>query len=394
MKKVGLISILVAVCVFANPLDEIAGKIGNTSEAITDGINKGKDVIDGIVGGATDKLDGLLGGKIRGINGNIDKLDKIVDQVQNSPFGKCYFIPEPNLDFCSLIPDMEASFDVCSILPNLPGLKKKSYGISQDESPLRELCRQREKNGGKDSGFGGITQHDIGIYGSGASNKKTSKKPSYDAPGGKGGFEKMLEKGTLANTALLQFDQEKIKLIKNIGENKSKEIEDVTIEDIVSTMAKDIDEYNQERNNRVTELTAVSIDNSPYRFNQSISAKLRKSPLSSFQSIRDNEVRNIHKLLDAEQQKVLNFELSRAFNKDFIATPTREYIDILRQDIKVDTVNRINKQIREEVKIMKDIGLEYEKKKDIISLTAEKAVIMNIKFDRNLAKAEVEALIR
>ena len=47
-----------------------------------------------------------------------------------------------------------------------------------------------------------------------------------------------------------------------------------------------------------------------------------------------------------------------------------------------------------EEKILSDANEELAKKNDLISLTAEKAIIMNTKFDAKAAREEIEALIR
>ena len=89
-----------------------------------------------------------------------------------------------------------------------------------------------------------------------------------------------------------------------------------------------------------------------------------------------------------------NLALKLAFNREFLATPTKEYIDVLREDVKIENVLRINKRIWVEAKILSDLNEELEKKKDLIALTAEKAIIMNTKFDVRAAREEIEALIR
>lgn len=108
-----------------------------------------------------------------------------------------------------------------------------------------------------------------------------------------------------------------------------------------------------------------------------------------------NEAKKVADLLDAEAGEVYKTKIADVFKKEeFLSLPTKEYIDILRDDIKIENVQKIDNQIRISSEIKAEVAKEYQKKKDLIYLTAQKAVIMNEKFDVQAAKAEVEALIQ
>lgn len=387
MKRLALFSLVVANLAFANPLDEVGNTIDGVTKQGQDLYNQGKGIYDSTIGKAVGVLDSILGGSLSGINSNLDKLNKVLDKVQGSPIGQCYTIPQAKLDICSLIPDMEAGFDVCSLAPNLPGLQKKSKRMSQDTSPLKAFCENKEKY----TGIGGVGNTDTSILTGGSSE---DKKPSYDMPGGKGSLDRIIKTKSSANTALMQNDQSKLNLIKTVGDAKGKNLEDVTIEDVVATAPKDIKEYTNKRDILVNAEIKFSIENSPYRFAKKLSNKVGKISGNDPSSIVSSEVNEAHRALTTETIEIMKNELSRAFNDEFLATPTREYIDILRQDIKVKNVEKINNQMLSEANIVKDIKANLEKKKDLISLTAEKVVIMNTVFDVASARAEVEALIR
>ena len=381
MKRLALFSLVVANLAFANPLAEV----GNTIDGVT---KQGKGIYDSTIGKAMGGLDSILGGGLSGINSNLDKLNKVLDKVQGSPIGQCYTIPQAKLDICSLIPDMEAGFDVCSLAPNLPGLQKKSKRMSQDTSPLKAFCENKEKY----TGIGGVGNTDTSILTGGSSEDKKSNK--YKMPGGKGNINRILTGKSSANTALMQNDQSKLKLIDTVGDKKGKNAEEVTIEDVVSTAPGDIDDYVERRDILTNQEIEFSIENSPYRFAKKLSNKVGKISGNDPSSIVSSEVNEAHRALTTEAKRIMENELSRAFNDEFLANPSKEYIDILRQDMKIENVEKINNQMLSEAKIVKDIKANLEKKKDLISLTAEKVVIMNTVFDVASARAEVEALIR
>ena len=111
-------------------------------------------------------------------------------------------------------------------------------------------------------------------------------------------------------------------------------------------------------------------------------------------AIAEQEVLKVQGYLADEAHSKADLALKLAFNKEFLATPTKEYIDILREDVKIENVLRINKRMQVEAKILSDANEELAKKNDLISLTAEKAIIMNTQFDAKAAREEIEALIR
>ncbi len=388
MKRLALFSLVVANLAFANPLAEVGNTIDGVTKQGQDLYNQGKGIYDSTIDKAIGGLDSILGGGLSGINSNLDKLNKVLDKVQGSPIGQCYTIPQAKLDICSLIPDMEAGFDVCSLAPNLPGLQKKSKRMSQDTSPLKAFCENKEKY----TGIGGVGNTDTSILTGGSSEE--SKENSYQMPGGKGNINRILTGKSSANTALMQNDQSKLNLIKNIGDAKGKNLEDVTIEDVVATAPKDIKEYTNKRDILVNAEIKFSIENSPYRFAKKLSNKVGKISGNDPSSVVSSEVNEVYKVLTTEAKELIKNELTRAFNDEFLVNPTREHIDILRQDIKVENVEKINNQMLSEAKIVKNVITNLEKKKDLISLTAEKVVIMNTVFDVASARAEVEALIR
>lgn len=348
--------------------------------------------LEGVNPGKIQKSKGIgekIGETFDLINGGLNILQKTIDKVRESPIGRCYDLPGARYDICSLVPDLEARLNVCSLAPNISGLRKKNSSISANTEFIREYCANRSKY----RGMGGIGGSDSDIF---ILGQKGRGGRSYDAPGEPGDFKKIIAAKSPANTALLQFDQEKLYFIKGIAESLDrKNIDMVTINDIVSKVPANIDEFNNMRTLYVEALTKASTEFSPYKFNVILSNKLKNiTEVNAMKAIAEQEVLKVQGYLADEAHSKADLALKLAFNKEFLATPTKEYIDILREDVKIENVLRINKRMQVEAKILSDANEELAKKNDLISLTAEKAIIMNTQFDAKAAREEIEALIR
>ena len=342
----------------------------------------------GSIGSAIGGIGSAIGGFMNSVNSNLNRLTKIINNVQDSTIGQCYVTKDVNFDVCSLIPSVEGSFDVCSLAPELPGLKKKSKTFSANNSNLGLYCQNKEKYGG----IGGVSTDEVDVFNKGKEAGK-SKKPNRKMAGQGGSLQDSLKAGSPKNAAFRAFDQAKQEKITQVGGALNKNDFDVTIEDVVATAPENINEYNEFIDIKQEAISRQSIDYTPYNFNEKIRGRLRAGTLNSVSAM--SEAKKVADLLDAEAGEVYKTKIADVFKKEeFLSLPTREYIDILRDDIKIENVQKIDNQARISSEIKAEVAKEYQKKKDLIFLTAQKAVIMNEKFDTQAAKAEVEALIR
>lgn len=348
--------------------------------------------LEGVNPGKIQKSKGIgekIGETFDLINGGLNILQKTIDKVRESPIGRCYDLPGARYDICSLVPDLDTELNVCSLAPNIPGLHRRGSSITADTEFIRKYCADKSRY----EGMGGIGSDDSDIFILG--QKRGGGRP-YDAPGEPGDFKKIIAAKSPANTALLQFDQEKLDFIKGIAKSLGrKNIDTVTIDDIVAKAPANMDEYNNVQSLNVEALTKASTEFSPYKFSVILGNKLKNiTDVNAMRTIAEQEVLKVQGYLTDETFKKADLALKLAFNKEFLATPTREYIDILREDVKIENVYRISKRMQVEAKILSNFKEELEKKKDLIALTAEKAIIMNTKFDAKAAREEIEALIR
>lgn len=114
--------------------------------------------LEGIKPGKTQR--GGIGGTIDQINDSLDALQKTIEKIRESPIGRCYDLSGRNYDICSLVPDLEAGLNVCSLAPNIPGLHRRGSSIWANTEFIREYCANRSKY----EGMGGIGSDDSDIF--------------------------------------------------------------------------------------------------------------------------------------------------------------------------------------------------------------------------------------
>lgn len=75
-----------------------------------------------------------------------------------------------------------------------------------------------------------------------------------------------------------------------------------------------------------------------------------------------------------------------------IATPTADYVNKLRHDLKLKAMTEIREQQGEEARIVSEIDEKWEKKKVLAKLLIDKEAIMAEKFDEKSAREEVNKI--
>ena len=371
----------------ASEIGTSAGEIGSSIGNIMNGGNIGENL--GNIGSAIHNIGSSIGGFVHSVNSNLNRLTKIINDVQDNTIGLCYVTKDVSLDVCALIPKIEVNLDVCTIAPEISGLKKKSniIGVINNEN-LGLYCQDREKY----SGLGGVGIEEVDVFNKSKEAGK-ERKPNRKMAGQGGSLQETLKTGSAKNAAFKAFDQAKQEKITRTASNLNKNDSEVTIEDVVATAPKDMNEFEEFVDMSQELLMRQSIDYTPYNFNEKIHGKLRTGSLGPTGAM--SEAKKVADLLDAEAGEVYKIKMADVFKKEgFLSLSTKEYVDVLRDDIKIATVQKIDNQIRVASEIKAEVAREYQRKKDLIFLTTQKAVIMNEKFDVQAAKAEVEALIR
>ncbi|MBK3499189.1 hypothetical protein JJB27_08940 [Campylobacter fetus subsp. venerealis] len=386
MKK----SLILAVFLFANAANaDITDKIGGATDKVEGVIQTGGQAIDKVQGWA----------KI-----GQEYYDKYFNKFDKLTFGvvsKCYNIPQPtDLNVCSYIPDIDdMGVNVCKYLPGASGTDKRTLKL---RALKRNLCMGdkadeaiyragREYEIWQMDGLGGVG----GNTDSGTNkNKVKDKVTAYE-----GMAEAVASENTLANTAFMSGNNRlmnEMMILLRTNKDKKMKLEDITKDDLVASLPTSIEEYDKEVETK-TELLNLNIENTtPTAMSNYLENNFKNSNLSGTAAVSAAS-----KHLQTQQQTIdtqLSNQIGDAINAnrkdtDYV-NPTQEMVKLMRPDIQANEVAKIKDQMRREAKIRADLTLEAQKKKNIMELITKKSLIMNEKFDREQARATINAMLQ
>ena len=217
----------------ASEIGTSAGEIGSSIGNIMNGGNIGENL--GNIGSAIHNIGSSSGGFVHSVNSNLNRLTKIINDVQDNTIGLCYVTKDVSLDVCALIPKIEVNLDVCTIAPEISGLKKKS-----NIKNLCLYCQDREKY----SVLGGVGIEEVYVFNKSKEAGK-ERKPNRKMAGQGGSLQETLKSGSAKNAAFKAFDQAKQEKITRTASNLNKNHSEVTIEDVVATAPKDMNEFEE-----------------------------------------------------------------------------------------------------------------------------------------------------
>lgn len=328
--------------------------------------------------------------------------DKYFNKFDKLTFGvvsKCYNIPQPtDLNVCSYIPDIDdIGVNVCKYLPGASGTDKRTLKL---RALKRNLCMGdkadeaiyragREYEIWQMDGLGGVGGNtDDGTN----KNKVKEKSAAYS-----GMPEAVAAENTLANTAFMSGNNKILNEMMIIARtNKDKSLENITKDDLVNSLPTSIEEYDKEVETK-TELLNLNLEHTtPTAMSNYFENNLINSNLSG-----QAAVNSASQHLQKQQQTIdtqLNNQIGEAINmqrKDTdLINPTQEMVRLMLPDRQASEVVKIKDQIRREAKIRADLTLEAQKKKNIMELITKKSLIMNEKFDREQARATINAMLQ
>jgi hypothetical protein len=203
----------------------------------------------------------------------------------------------------------------------------------------------------------------------------------------------MLSKKSLVNTHFKNDNNEFLREILNYA--KVKGIDDVTTIEVNDlTAPKDYQTYLNERE-ALSKITISDItSNTPLTVAASVGSKITGYQGTQAKSLTDDYVKAATDTVDMNTNKRVGFEVALGRKVTDLAIPTIETVNLVADEYKPETIVLIKNQMRREAKIRSKVILKDQLRKDIISLVAQKELIMNEKFDRVAAMNEIEALLK
>ncbi len=325
------------------------------------------------------------------IIGKYNPLEQMNNLTGVEAFGMCYKRQAFTLDVCSLIPSLESvGLDGCSMLPNIPGFNKRSANLDLDANNyLKNYCQPAAKK------INSVIA-DVEIYGSDVLNGK-KKYPGGDTPQEfyNNSVKNILSNNSVVKNGFMNNNQKVINDVLSYAKTKgTQDLTKVTPDNLMEGVPKDYNEYLSQRDGLSKLMIADEVSNSPTQVSNSLASKLDGKQGAAAKNVASEYVQKNTQMIDDNTQQRIGFEIDLQRKDTDLAIPLQDSINYYRDDIKPEKIAQLKDQIRREAKIQSEVLRKDKLRADIVSLVAQKTVIMNEKFDRAAAQNEIEALLK
>lgn len=344
-------------------------------------------------------VSGGSGGILGGITGNgLSSLFDAFNNISGGAVGLCYYNAniKNKIDVCSQFNAINnLQQNMCSILPDIGsiGFQKKTNYVGISGAGLEQFCNSNVNNR-----LNNVISN-LGIY-----DAEYRLSDGINLPNGKNiddYFSNVVNvkniiasnKETYARSILLNADQSDLKALIDMG--KVSNIQSLNDLDINSFKApSSMSDYFNQRDGLSASITNDLIIASPANVSGVLKQKLQNKKGSEAEKIADQYVAEINEKIDVGTPKRIGLAIDVAAQSTDLAIPTNDYVKYMKPELRPKLILKINNQIKREAMIESKIVLEDEIRKNLVSLSGQKAVIMNEKFDSSKAEQEINNLIK
>lgn len=411
-----------------NTTKQVGNVIGNVSSSTgmdLGSITKGLDIFNGVLGDTFGVLQGSA------------------DYLKGSEFGRaadlCYgggslgAVPNVNLNICNYLNNSNGK-DVCSSLPNIPGMNKKTQAGDKELSELAEYCNSFYKDSSKPMKDSTVAKKDIKnkIVDLKASDEdltyktlkdSTTKNTVYktnvagvDNVSGISYFDKTTNTTVAPLTNIVnqedEVNKEALSYYSRLAEKTNGDATSAS-SDIktavfnakkINVSYSNMDEYIEDREKIIERL--ISLESELEKFNDT----LRQTVLVNLQDInkanlnnvaaRQNKTNSFREKLIKDYESIIEKWIDiktkhyHSFNREGFVVPTKDMVDRMAYKgeeaiVRAATVNKINKQINEEARDISEFHIKgMEMRRKFITLL-DKTIIMSQVFNEGAAKQAV-----
>jgi hypothetical protein len=339
---------------------------------------------------------------VNGINGMFGGLFDELNKAGQGVPEACYVPAEVStanlskVDICSSLGTVEKlEEELCpKELPDIPGFKKKNNTITLNaNNAIKEYCNTIKNGISSVIGNLDIYGSDLGLGGAGEQVAYPNGK-SADTIDESVKVKKILSAPeSAANKALLSGDQTTLRALvkqtKLLGTDK--DISQIKPEDFKAP--QDFKAYNQQTQAVASATNSDVMMANPISVSSGINKKIEGKTGEAARIAAANESMRLNNAIDAGTAKRIGLIMEATARPDDIAIPTQDTINLLRPDLKIAMTAKIQQQIARQALVMAEVQQIDDARKNIVSLTAQKSVILNEKFDRDAAENYIDGLL-
>jgi hypothetical protein len=333
---------------------------------------------------------------------NADPLSGALDNILDDLFGElnkagqgvpgtCY-APQnvQDANVCSSLPALtNLEENLCKDLPDIPGFKKKSSTTALNaNSAVIQYCNTATRETAGAIGNVDIYAGDLGEevkYPNGKTIQQIQNAINV---------KKILGAAeSAANKAFLSGDQTTLRtLVKLMKLTNSQDISKIKPEDVKAP--NDLKDYNLQTKALASLTNSDVIMSNPVSVSNGINEKISGKKGDAARTVAAQEAMKLNDAIDAGTTKRVGLIMEATARPDDIAIPTQDTINLLRPDLKIATVAKIQQQMARQALIMAEIQQIDDARKNIVSITAQKAAIMNEQFNKDAAENYINGLIQ
>lgn len=301
--------------------------------------------------------------------------------------------------------------NICSALPTIAGYKKKSNLVgsnvnSTTNAPFKALesfCNSltggkaaphqvtsRINNYSVSRGTYGVDNSSVTQYSNGSTATDYYSESGYYSAGSIVKNNSTSQGGGLARKAYLSNDATTLDYLDDISKSKNiGSLNDVTYNDVHAHPS--MQAYEDDISAGAAALNMDLLKNSPTATSSAVMQKVKGMSDSDAVTASNTYVSGANDELSAgdKRRSAMYFDATKSPAR--IAVPTEETLNLMREDERVKYAALIQKQQMQDTIFRSFMMRISESEKTLVSLSAQKAVIMNSVFDANASLQEINA---
>ena len=329
------------------------------------------------------------------LGGTWSKIFDKLNEISGGAVGMCYMTDIQNYDVCSNFNDIGSmQTDMCAIAPSLPGTKKKQKQIGFGGYGLSAFCRAQINKLNNIIASVNNSQAFYDLTGNATLVNGLSLDAFYEKANPKIIFQ--TQKENFVKAVFRSGNQSEMNALINIQASNPQlqngSFTDLSIDDVKAP------ETMKEYLGEVEGLTNSMLDGYVLGSPSNITGKLKQDLNGKKGSSAEKEANQYANKVNAKidnSTKSLMFVTEQAMRqKEDIAMPTQQYVKYLKKDAKLRVIAQIKNQQQRQALIRMRIQEGGEIRKNLVALSAQKAVIANETFDKDAAEKEINQLIQ
>jgi hypothetical protein len=324
-----------------------------------------------------------------------------IDPVEGGDTSICY-IPEQskssaNLDLCSYMETQDDfAVDICKFAPDIPGFTKKTNTLSlKSDEHMKDFCeksvQEQAQSAIKDiDRFSKENNFNFGTS-SDATDANEKEAGRFFATSGSP-KEIMKNSESISRQALYSGNQKVMREVVNYAKNSNTAMSNVKLKDL--SAPSDYTNYLLDRKALVKGSFSDHYSQSPLAVTSEARNKVQDTddPKTAIDETKQITANASDKIDFGTNKRIQLYLDASAKNNDY-AIPTQEMVNLLREDLRPEAIANIKQQMKRETLIISELMQIDQARKDILTISGNKAAVITRQFNTTEATKKIDDLI-